>query len=185
MVVNTTPWAEFATLYFLRNLWRAQETRRLHYIGLQGLIKDKDSSILGQLVLNEVNERLWIQLHGLNSQHFIFSVTYECVQEIRMLHYIRLEGVAKDKHVSLLGPFVICEENKLLWIQCHGFNLQHFIFSVTYECVQEIRMIHYIWLEGVAKDKDSSLLGPLVSYEENEMLWRNSIGWIHSISFSL
>jgi hypothetical protein len=55
-------------------------------------------------------------------------------------------------------------------MQLHGLNSQHFIFSVTYEWAQETRMLHYIWLEGVAKDKDSSLLGRLVSYEEIEML---------------
>ncbi len=112
-----------------------------------------------------------MQLYGLNSQHFILYVTYEWAQETRMLHYIWLGGVAKDKHVSLLGPLVICEENKLLWIQCHGFDLQHFIFSVTYEWAQETRMLHYIRLEGVDKNKRSSLLDIIVVYEENTLLW--------------
>jgi hypothetical protein len=31
-------------------------------------------------------------------------------------------------------------------------------------------MSHYTKLERLARDKDSSLLGPFVSYEENEVL---------------
>jgi hypothetical protein len=31
-----------------------------------------------------------------------------------VLHYIRLEGLAMDKHSSLLGIFVSCEKNDVL-----------------------------------------------------------------------
>ncbi len=43
---------------------------------------------------------------GLYSQHFIFLVTYKWAQYARVLHYIKLERVAMDKHSSLLDPFV-------------------------------------------------------------------------------
>jgi hypothetical protein len=62
------------------------------------------------------------------------------------------------------------QKRRLYIFKLQGLYSQHFIFTVTYEWAKETRMIHYIWLEGVAKDKDSSLLGPLVSYEENEVL---------------
>ncbi len=39
-------------------------------------------------------------------QNFIFFVTYEWAQWAMMLHYDRLEMLAKDKPPSLLGPFV-------------------------------------------------------------------------------
>jgi hypothetical protein len=32
-------------------------------------------------------------------------------------------------------------------------------------------VLHYIRLETLASDKQSNLLGPFVSYEENEVLW--------------
>ncbi len=62
--------------------------------------------------------------------------------------------------------------------------IHNFIFSVTYECVQEIRMLHYIRLQGLIKEKDSSILGQLVIYEEVKGCEYNSMGWIHNISFS-
>ncbi len=34
-----------------------------------------------------------------------------------MLKYTRLERLARDKHYCLFGPFVSCEENKVLLIQ--------------------------------------------------------------------
>jgi hypothetical protein len=47
----------------------------------------------------------------------IFSVTYEWVQGARVLHYTRLERLARDKHSDLLGTFISYEENEVLRIQ--------------------------------------------------------------------
>ncbi len=52
--------------------------------------------------------------NGSYSQHFIFFVTCEWVQQARVLQYTRLERLARDKHSSLLGPFVSYEENGVL-----------------------------------------------------------------------
>ncbi len=48
-------------------------------------------------------------------------------------------------------------------------NPQQFIFFATYECAQEARVYNYNRLEKLAMDKHSSLLGPLICYDENEV----------------
>ncbi len=57
-----------------------------------------------------------------------------------------------------------------------GLYSQHFIFFVTYEWTKKARMLHYAGLESLARDKYSSLLGPFVSYEENDVLWKFLLG---------
>ncbi len=47
---------------------------------------------------------------------------------------------------------------------------QHSIFFVTYKWVQYAIVAHYISSERLALDKHSSLLGPSIRYEENEVL---------------
>ncbi len=49
---------------------------------------------------------------------------------------------------------------------------QHLIFFITYECAQLARVLDYATSERLANDKHSSLLGPFVNYEENEVLWK-------------
>jgi hypothetical protein len=51
-----------------------------------------------------------------------------------------------------------------------GLYLLHFIFIVTYKQAQKARVLHFTWLESHATEKHSSLLYPLVSYKENEVL---------------
>jgi hypothetical protein len=41
---------------------------------------------------------------------------------------------------------------------------------VTYEWAQQVRVLHKTRLERLARDKDSSLLVPFVSYEENKLI---------------
>jgi hypothetical protein len=36
------------------------------------------------------------------SQHFIFFVTYECAQQVEVLHYNRLERLDTDKNLANL-----------------------------------------------------------------------------------
>ncbi len=50
------------------------------------------------------------------SQHSIFFTTYEKTQLASVLHYDRFGRLARNKHSSLLGPFVGYGENKVLWI---------------------------------------------------------------------
>ncbi len=86
-----------------------------------------------------------------------------------MLYYTRPEKLDRVKHSSLLGPFVSYEENEVVWIQL--IPSQHFIFFLNYELAQYVRVLHYTRPEKLDKDKHSCLLGPFVSYEENEVLW--------------
>ncbi len=37
-----------------------------------------------------------------------------------MLHYTKLEKLAKEKYSSLLVPFVSYEENEVLWLRLHA-----------------------------------------------------------------
>jgi hypothetical protein len=55
----------------------------------------------------------------LYSQHFIFVITYELAQYGTVLIYTSRERLARDKHSSLLDPFVSYEENKLLLLFLH------------------------------------------------------------------
>jgi hypothetical protein len=59
-----------------------------------------------------------LNVKGLYSEQFIFFLTYEWAQSARVLHYIRLERLARGKHCILLGPFMSykklkCCENSL------------------------------------------------------------------------
>jgi hypothetical protein len=57
-----------------------------------------------------------ISVKGPYSQLFLFCETYEWTQLARVLHYTGLARLASDKHSSLLGPFLSCKENELLWM---------------------------------------------------------------------
>jgi hypothetical protein len=56
-----------------------------------------------------------LSMPGAYSQHLIFFVTYEWTQQARVSYYIRMEGLAMDKH-SNLGSFTSYEETEVLWI---------------------------------------------------------------------
>jgi hypothetical protein len=49
------------------------------------------------------------------------------------------------------------------------------MFFVTYEWSQRARVLHYILLEWLARDKHSCLSGQFVSYEENEALYTSPV----------
>ncbi len=48
------------------------------------------------------------------SQNFILFVTYEA-REARMLFHTSLDMLAKDKHSSVLRPFISYEENDVFF----------------------------------------------------------------------
>ncbi len=48
------------------------------------------------------------------SEHPNLFETYEWATQARALHYTRLERLARDKHSSLLGLFLINENNEVL-----------------------------------------------------------------------
>ncbi len=88
-----------------------------------------------------------------------------------MLHDIRLEMFASYKHSSLLGPFLSYVENEVLWKWLPQPYSQNFIFFVSYKYFQKARVLDYTHPEKLASDKQSNILGPFASYEENEVLW--------------
>jgi hypothetical protein len=47
---------------------------------------------------------------------------------------------------------------------------QHFIFFITYQLAQEIIVLHYTMLQRLARDKQTSFLGPIIRKKENEVL---------------
>jgi hypothetical protein len=56
---------------------------------------------------------------GLYSLLYIFFKSYEWTQQAKVSHYTRLEMLERNKHASLLGPFIIYEENEVfsIWSQ--------------------------------------------------------------------
>ncbi len=93
-----------------------------------------------------------------------------------LFFYIKLGGFARDEHSRLLGPLVLYEENEVVQIQFQGPCSQHFIFFLIYEWAQYARVLHHTRLERLASEKHSSLLCPLLSYEENKKLKIQSQG---------
>ncbi len=71
----------------------------------------------------------------------------------------------------LLGPFLSSEEYEGLWIWSLRPHSQHFIFFTIYIWSQYIRVFlpSKPFQRGVVKH--SSLLGPFISWKENEMFW--------------
>jgi hypothetical protein len=43
------------------------------------------------------------------SQHYIFFITYESDQKVRLFHNSKLEKLTTDKHSNLLGQFLSYE----------------------------------------------------------------------------
>ncbi len=52
----------------------------------------------------------------MNSQHFIFFITYKWAQQARELHYNRVKDLPVDKHSCLFRAFISYEQNEVLWI---------------------------------------------------------------------
>jgi hypothetical protein len=84
-------------------------------------------------------------------------------------HYITL-GWKGDKHSSLNGPIACYKENEKLLIQLHELYSQPFIFFITREWAQQARVLHNTRVGRLAMEKQSSLYGPIASYEENEVI---------------
>ncbi len=53
---------------------------------------------------------------GLYSQLFAIFINCKWAQKARVLHYISVEKLSRDKQSSLLGPFIRGEENEVLWV---------------------------------------------------------------------
>jgi hypothetical protein len=72
---------------------------------------------------------IYLQLHReLVHIHKSFSV-YLTNGPNKLLHYTRLEKLAKDKHSSLLGPFKIYVENEVFRLWPLGLTLHNLFRS--------------------------------------------------------
>ncbi len=80
-----------------------------------------------------------VRKQGPHSQHFIFFVTNKRAQQVRVLYNTRLERLVKDQHSSLLNPFVVYKENKVLWIgpqvaiKVDNFRVFLFLLRLTFK----------------------------------------------------
>ncbi len=99
------------------------------------------------------------------------TVIYEWAKYARVLHYTRMESLARDKHSSLLGPLLSYEGNEVLWIRSQKLYWYCTLIHSFYEWAKYAGVLHYTRMESLARDKHSSLSGPLLSYEGNEVLW--------------
>jgi hypothetical protein len=79
-----------------------------------------------------------------------------------------MKRLAKNKHSSLLDPFVSYEEYEV-FEYVPGAS-QHIIFFVTYSWAQWFRVLHQPSMESLYRHKHSSLLDLFIGFEENEVL---------------
>ncbi len=101
-------------IFFVSYKW-AKESRCLHNTWLERVARDKHSNLLGQFASHKEIEVLWIWPLGPYSQD-IFFVTYKWAKESRMVHYTRLERLAKNKCSNLLGQYVSYKEIEVLGV---------------------------------------------------------------------
>ncbi len=84
-----------------------------------------------------------------------------------MLHYTNLERLARDKHLSLFGPFAIKNRNV---VNMRPYT-KSFVFFEAFDWTQKARVLDYTRQEILTMNKHSCFLGLLVSYKDNEVLW--------------
>ncbi len=62
-----------------------------------------------------------------------------------------------------------------------GTYFQHFLFFSSYEYFQQARVLYYTRPKKLASDKQSNLLDPFVSYEQNNVFVNTSPGVIKTV----
>jgi len=122
--------------------------------------------------MNKLISLIILKVQGSYSYHLIFFVAYEWTKHVCLIYYTRSERFDRDKHSNLLSPFVTYKDDELLLIQFHGLYSQYLIFFVTYKCAQEARAFVSGKLFQWSVMKHTSLLGPFISYKNDELLWR-------------
>jgi hypothetical protein len=104
------------SLHFLCNLRMGQLYTIPGWKGLSwtnNLAYQFNSKVIKKVKCWEYNSgTIFITLHFLCN--FISLITYKWTQYASLLLYTRLGRLARDKYSSLLGPFLSCEENKML-----------------------------------------------------------------------
>jgi hypothetical protein len=103
-------------------------------------------------VVNTIPEALFRML--------CFLCNLQMAHKQEFLNNTLLEKLASDKCFSILGSFISYEENKVLWILPLGPYSQHFVFFKTYKWAIWARVLHCTTLEGLVRDKHSSLFCP-------------------------
>jgi len=85
-----------------------KSTRKLdHFINVNNFA----SFFLKELAYS-ITSFLW---EWLTPFYFLRNLRIDPIANKLMLHYARLEGLASQKHSSLLGSFVSYEGNEVLW----------------------------------------------------------------------
>jgi hypothetical protein len=74
------------------------------------------------------------------SQHFIFFLTYKLTNKL-VLHFIRLERLAVDKHSGLLGQLISYDENEIWKIR----SLHILDRIIPVQIASELEFTHLIW----------------------------------------
>jgi hypothetical protein len=87
-----------------------------------------------------------------------------------------IKALRRDKHSSLLVPFISCKEKIVLHIQSLGPYSQHFLMSQF----SKIVTLHFAL--KAYQGQRLLLMGPFLSYKENGVLGIQSL--IHNTSFS-
>ncbi len=147
------PFTSFVTYKWAQQAWALNQTR------VWSFARDQCFSLFGPFLSCEIKWILWIQDLGLYSQHFTVFITCKWAHQAIVFHNNHLKRLARDKHPSLLGPFLSYEEKGLLWIQDLGPYSKHFIFFIIYACAQWARVSHGTRLERISRYKHPSLLG--------------------------
>ncbi len=64
---------------------------------------------------------------------FVFSITYEWVQQATVFVLGKPLQPSEMWHSSLMDAYISYRENEVLWLWSHGLYTQHLIFFVTYK----------------------------------------------------
>ncbi len=119
---------------------------------------EKHSSFLGPFVSYEENEMFWIQSLEPHSQHFIFLLLMKLPNKLECFITVYWKNTqAYWAHCKLWRKWSVLNT-------VPGATFTTLYFLLTYEIARKARMFHCNMPE-----KHSSLLGPFVSYEENEV----------------
>jgi hypothetical protein len=81
---------------------------------------------------------------GLYSQYFISCITNEWAQRARVLHYTRLEMLARTKKLKLIWPIHKLHRKYSVVNRVPGAAFTTLIFFLTYEWAQQVRVLHLL-----------------------------------------
>jgi hypothetical protein len=75
------------------------------------------------------------------------------------------------KSLGIVIVFILTYKPSFYNLETLGAKSQHFIFFLTYKFLNKL-VLHYNRLEMIVKDIHTSLMDPLVSSANSEVLWK-------------